>query len=284
MVLNVQLHMFGTAVQIHYQRIRKVTFLCGHFGSFHGFLLCKSHVCKGIPLKCILAPSFAIWVAFPVSPLTFMSKDSWPLQSEWLVACVIRALIVLCLIYLPRVVESSRVPGGDSTTATTNKIQKPHRSCFWEAWLLHYRREAWSKIIFMWWVLSRDGEAGVSKVLQQTCCMPSAQTLGEKNQTLLTYFVSCSWLKTERTVLWEIHVRKVLLLFPDPSYIPGLNVLDRHMWMVGVTTPISLANHTSALGVQWTAWDPLYVFNPSYVTLTSSFYLCPFYSSFLFSL
>lgn len=146
-------------------------------------------MCKGIPLKCILAPSFAISVAFPVSPLTFMSKDSWPLQSGWLVACVIRALIVLCLIYLPQVVESWRVPGGDSSTATINKIQKPPQSYFWETWLIHCRREAWSKIIFMWCVLSRDGEAGVPEFFSRFAVCPVLRLLGKKKNISVNLFL-----------------------------------------------------------------------------------------------
>lgn len=59
-----------------------------------------------------------------------MNKYSWPLQTEWLDACVIRELIVVRLIYLPQVVESYWVPGGDLNTATTNKIQNHTKVIF----------------------------------------------------------------------------------------------------------------------------------------------------------
>ena len=75
-----------------------------------------------------------------------MNKDSWPLQSEWLDACVIRELVVVCLIYLPQVVESHRVPGGDLNTATISKIQNLTTS------LQQRDLELW------WCALSGDGE------------------------------------------------------------------------------------------------------------------------------
>lgn len=120
-----------------------------------------------------------------------MNKDSWPLQSEWLDAYVIRELIVIYLIYLPQVVKSCWVPSGDLNTTIINKIWNHTKVIFKRPGWFTAGREAWSKIVFMWCVLPGEGEAGVLGELNSSVDLLHGQcTNSYKGAHLNLFFLS----------------------------------------------------------------------------------------------